>query len=154
MTGELRFTVQDYTGERAGHAVDIADITAANFAAVMDAGGLVADYYDALDDIVIGNITKEVISARNINISSGNAGSVWAQIEIRWYVPYTDDVTGKVYGRTIPTPDLTLLAVGTDNMDMTLAAAIAYKAAFEAAVVSPDGNAVTMGVPYVVGRNS
>lgn len=154
MTGELRFQVQDYTGEKATHAVDIPDITAANFASIMDAGGLVADYYDALNAICIGNITKEVISARNIQISSGNAGSTWAQVELRWYVPYTDNVTGKLYGRTVPCPDLTLLTAGSDNMNMALAAAIAYKAAFEAAVVSPDGNPVTMGQPYVVGRNS
>lgn len=154
MAGELRFQVQDYTGEKAAHAVDIPDITAANFAAIMDPGGLVADYYDNLNAICIGNITKEVISARNITISSGNAGSAYAQVELRWYVPYTDNVTGKLYGRTIPCPDLTLLTPGSDNMNMLSVTASDFKAAFEALVVSPDGNPVTMGVPYVVGRNS
>jgi len=153
MTGELRFKIKDYGGETSVHAVDIPDLTAANFDAIVTTQ--VAAYYNAMNDICIGNISTEVITARNILISEANAGSVNAQVELRWFIPYTDNVTGKKYGRTLACPDLQMLAAGSDKMNMSNAFSIAFKDAFEDIVRAPDtGNAVTMGVPYVVGRNS
>jgi len=101
----------------------------------------------------LGRITRETLIAAVAVISALPPSSPFAQREIKWLVPFFDLVTNKRYQREIPTPDLNLLSLGTDFMDMTLAAAIAFKAAFEALVVSPDGKAVEMETPYCVGRN-
>lgn len=153
MTGEVSFSVRDYSNEVSSHRIDIADLTSANFDTYVGASGLVPDYYDALNAIVLGNISRERITARNILISSAPAGSVYAQVELKWQLTYTDAVTGKQWQREIPTPDLTLLVAGTDLMNITAGAGLAYKTAFEAVAVSPDGNAVTLNSVRVVGRN-
>jgi hypothetical protein len=153
--GEVAFTIKDYSGETSAHAVDTAEITAANFAAMVDAGGLIPDYYDALNGITIGNIARERITAEVIEISSANAGSAWAQVESKWLVRYRDTVDGSapVYRREIACPDATLLSPASDLMNVTAGAGLAYKTAFEALVKSPAGNPVELLSVEFVGRN-
>lgn len=154
MTGSVSFTLRDYSNETSVHSVDIPNLTAANFDAYVAAAGLIPDYYDALDGIVLGNIGSERISARDILISQVPAGSVYAQVELKWLVFYSDDVTSQIYRREIPTPDLTLLVAGTDLMNIASGAGLAWKTAFEALVVSPVGNAVSVVKVQLVGRNN
>jgi len=154
MTGSVSFTLRDYSNETSIHSIDIPDLTAANFDAFVDTGGLIPDYYDALDAIVIGNIGSERISARDILVSQAPAGSVYAQVELKWLVFYSDDVTSKVYRREIPTPDLTLLVAGTDLMNIASGAGLTWKTAAEALWVSPDDNPVTVFKVQLVGRNN
>lgn len=153
--GQASFTVKDYSGETSNHAVDTPELTAANFAAMTGAGGLIPNYYDALNGIVIGNITKEVITAEVIEISNANAGSVWAQVESKWLVRYRDtvDATQDIMRREIACPDLTLLQPNTDYLNLTAGAGLAFRTAFEALVVSPGGNPVEVVDVQFVGRN-
>lgn len=153
--GEVTFTIRDYSGETGTHQVDIPEITAANFAATVDAGGLIPDYYDALDLIVVGNIARERITAEVIEISSANAGSVWAQVESKWLVRYRDtvDATAPVYRREIPCPNAALLVAGTDLMNITSGDGLTWKNAAEALWVSPAGNAIEIISVEFVGRN-
>lgn len=155
MPGEVSFRIADYGNEKSTHKVRIPAITAANFAAFLDAGGFVPDYYDALDDIVIGNIQQERIVANVIDISTAPAGSVWAQREMKWLVSYRDtvDPTQPHYQLEIACPDLTLLVAGTDLMNVSAGAGAAFVAAFEALVVSDAGNAVEVLTVQLVGRN-
>lgn len=153
MTGEASFTFRDYSNEQSQHRIDIVDLTAANFDAWVGAGGIIPDYYDALNAITLGNISRERITARNILISSAPAGSVYAQVELKWQLSYTDATTGKVWQREIPTPDLTLLVAGSDLMNMASGAGLAFKTAFELAARSPEGNLVVLNTVRVVGRN-
>ena len=153
--GEVSFTIRDYSGETATHQVDTSEITAANFAAMVDVGGLIPDYYDALDGIVIGNIARERITADVIEISSAKAGSVWAQVESKWLVRYRDtvDASAPVYRREIPCPDATLLVPGTDLMNITAGAGLTWRNAAEALWKSPAGNAIEIVSVEFVGRN-
>lgn len=153
MTGEVSFSIRDYSNEVSSHRIDIVDLTSANFDAYVGAGGFIPDYYDALNGITLGNISRERITARNILVSNAPAGSVYAQVELKWQLTYTDNVNGKQWQREVPTPDLTLLVAGSDLMNMAAGAGLAFKTAFEAAAVSPDGNAVTLNQVRVVGRN-
>lgn len=155
MTGSVSFTIRDYSNETSTHSLDTADLTAANFNTYLDpVTGLVPVYYDALDAIILGNIGSERISARDILISQAPAGSVYAQVELKWLVFYSDNVNSKVYRREIPTPDLTLLVAGTDLMNITAGAGLAWKTAAENLWVSPDGNPVTIFKVQLVGRNN
>jgi len=154
MTGSVSMTFRDYNNETSVHSMDIPDLTAANFDSFVDTGGLIADYYDAVNAITLGNIGSERISARDILISQVPAGSTWAQVELKWLAFYTDDVTSKVYRREIPTPDLTLLVAGTDLLNIASGAGLTWKNAAEALWVSPDGNPVTIIKAQVVGRNN
>jgi hypothetical protein len=153
--GEVSFTIKDYSGETSTHQVDTPEITAANFAAMVDAGGLIPDYYDALNGITIGNIAKERITAEVIEISSANAGSAWAQVESKWLVRYRDTVDGAapVYRREIACPDATLLSPNSDLMNLAAGAGLAFVTAAEALWVSPAGNPIEILSVEFVGRN-
>jgi hypothetical protein len=61
-----------------------------------------------------------------------------------WRVYALDSVTGRIFSFRIPTANRLLRATGSDNMDKTLGAYTAFKAAIEANAVSPDGNAFTL----------
>ena len=154
MTGSVSLTFRDYSNETSIHSMDIPDLTAANFDAYVDTGGFIPDYYDAVNGITLGNIGSERISARDILVSQAPAGSAFAQVELKWLVFYSDDVTGKVYRREIPTPDLSLLVAGTDLLNLASGAGATWKTAAEALWVSPDGNAITIMKAQVVGRNN
>jgi len=155
MPGEVSFVIKDYSGESSNHKVRTPVLTAGNFAGMLDAGGLVPDYYDALDDICIGSINRERITANVIEISNSNAGSVWAQRESKWLVRYRDTIDPSVepMRAEIPCPDLTLLVAGTDLMNVSGGAGAAFVAAFEALVVSDAGNPVEVLSVQYVGRN-
>jgi len=154
MTGSVSMTFRDYNNETSIHSMDIPDLTAANFDAYVDTSGLIPDYYDAVNGITVGNIGSERISARDILVSQAPAGSVWAQVEMKWLVFYTDTVTAKVYRREIPTPDLTLLVAGTDLLNIASGAGLTWKNAAEALWVSPDNNPITIFKAQLVGRNN
>lgn len=154
MTGSVSITFRDYNNETSIHSMDIPDLTAANFDSFVAAGNLIPDYYDAVAGITLGNPGSERISARDILISQAPAGSAFAQVELKWLVFYTDNVTGKVYRREIPTPDLALLVANTDLLNLASGAGLTWKNAAEALWVSPDGNAITITKAQVVGRNN
>lgn len=70
-----------------------------------------------------------------------------AQTNIQWVITYEDDVNFSQYNVRIPTADLedeTLLMPGTNEWDPTDALWVTFKTDFEAHVLSPDGNAVTL----------
>lgn len=66
---------------------------------------------------------------------------------------YADDDTGQEYRFDVPGPESIFLA-GTDQVDMSDVAVAAFKLVFEADVVSPLGNSVTLLRGYRVGKNT
>lgn len=98
----------------------------------------------------LGEMRKYAYS--NTGVGTDPVGSESAKRQLRWLVPFTDDVTGLAGSFTIPAANPALTAIGTDLMDTAEAAYTSLKNNVEATVRSNAGNAVTMGVPRLVGR--
>lgn len=62
----------------------------------------------------------------------------------KYVLKYRDNVTLKSHQIEVPGGDDGLLPTGTDNLPLDADEGLAVKTAFEAAVVSPDGNATTL----------
>lgn len=112
--------------------------------------------YNAIAGITTGSLGDAVFvteAAKDSGVSTPPANA-FAQREMKWLVTYVDNVTSQAYRLEIPTADLDELTLNTDLLDLTAAGAgDTFKAAFEAIVNSPDGNAVTMISAKFVGRN-
>lgn len=138
--------VIDYGNEKSSVTLNVAD-------AILDA--TITTLYGAVDGLTIGTLEKSMLKTS----ADKDAGSTtppvnqYAQREIKWLVKYSDDVTGKRYSLEIPCADLSLLVAGTETMNVAAGAGAAFVTAFEANVLSPDGNAVSFISAKMVGRN-
>lgn len=117
----LRVQYTDYGGEKSSMELGFESLTAANFDAWMGAGGYAEDMVTLLDALSLGNISK-VDVVTTIAESQGFAGSVQAQREKKWFVPYQDSGSGRSGHFTIPCADLTLLLANSDLADVAVAA--------------------------------
>lgn len=158
-TQQSTFSFRDRTGETGTHTVSATPLTAANFDAQNTAEG---EYYDALNQIALGVLTKEQLSIVIINSNALPASNA-AQRENKLLVRYRDNVTEQEYTTTIPTIDtslLTFLPGGGDAVAFTLSngagsAITNFVTAFQDYVKAPDtGNAVTITGMRFVGRNT
>lgn len=145
----------DYSYEKSSFSVAIASQNAGN---VVAQAALLATLSTAIDDITLGARSRqETILSR-----TGNAGALTinplAQRENKWLVRYFGNTTGKRFSVEIPCADLSLLSTApqSDFADPTNADIIAFKAAFEAVVKSPDDSseAVTILNIQFVGRRN
>jgi len=117
-------------------------------------GGLstaMSDFMLAVNDVTLGTVTKEqsgeVNKLSNVRIGAGNR-------EDKMLVSYQDNVTLALYDFELPTRDNTLAVVaGTDYYNLAIAPWANFKTKTEAALVSPDGNAITVVSVKLVGRN-
>ena len=78
---------------------------------------------------------------------ANKASAASAQVNIEWVVTYVDDVTTAVYNVRVPTADVTdttLFATNSHLWDPADAKWVTFIAAFEAHILSPDGNAVSL----------
>lgn len=66
---------------------------------------------------------------------------------------YVDDVTGQEYRFDVPGPG-SIFTEGTDKVDMGNVLVAAFKLIFDADVVSPVGNSVSLLRGYRVGKNT
>lgn len=147
------FSIRDYSDEYTSTQLNIPDLTSANYDATITS---VAALQTAIAAVTLGNITRV-----NLDVDTGLAGaddrpaSPFAQRELGIRFFYQDDVNGQKYNFTVGCADLAIVAQGgTDDVDLTLSLVAAIKTAFEALIVSPDGNAVTINRGQVVGRKS
>lgn len=154
MAGKLLLTYADYGGEKSSFQIPILDYTAANF----DANETLVDaLVSAIDALTIGLEVKQIRSHSASGTGSGNSSNVNARRELKFLVTFSDDITGKVYQREIPTPLLTANTIlqdvgGNANVSDTLWTD--FITAFEAAAESEDGNAVSFVSARYVGRNN
>lgn len=74
------------------------------------------------------------------------------EIAIRW--SYRDLTTGKMYRFDTPGPVDAIVPTGTDDVNMASVAVLAFKAVFDANVISEDGNSVSLESGRLVGRRS
>lgn len=130
--------------------VRVIELTSGNFATwVSD----MADLGSAIDGIINGVRSTEKRIADEIFLSRTRPSSTEAQREKKWLVVYEDDTTHKLYRNEIACADLTLLTSGSDKITAFPTGPLAdFKTAWEAYVLSPDGNTVTLSYLEYVGK--
>jgi hypothetical protein len=143
--GAYRHSLVDYDGQKRQFSFDAAIVTAANHdAQKTEHDNLVA----AIADVTLGALDfEEYVADRESIRPLVKASAASAQVNIQWVVTYVDSVTTSVYNVRIPTADVTdttLFATNSNLWDPTDAKWVTFIAAFEAHVLSPDGNAVTI----------
>jgi len=141
---------RDYDGEPSSFRVNSALLTSGNIVAQTAAASALLT---ALAGITIGIIAKNQLIAYNTTLSSVLPTNPIAQRESKWLVLSQDNVTHKLFRNEIPTADLTLLTNHSEFItDFTPAALAAFKTAWEAFVLSEDGNACTLISLQAVGK--
>lgn len=144
---KLNFPIRDYGGELSNASIPVADaITNGNITVV----------FDALTDVVIGNLDKttlEISAVKDLG-PGGNATSVYAQRESKWLVRYHDNTNLDKHTLELPCPAMALRSTGSDFMNLAGTEGLAFKTAFDAHARAPKtGNAVTLDSCELVGRN-
>lgn len=128
----------------------IVALTSSNYTAWL---GLITDLGAAIDGIINGVRATETRVGDRLFLSRTRPSSTEAQREKKWLVVYEDATTHKLYRNEIATADLSLLTSGSDKIIAFPTGPLAdFKAAFEAAVLSPVGNAVTLSYLEYVGK--
>lgn len=151
MTSKYDVNIRDYGRETSTAGFRGTTLNAGNFVAQL---ALQATLLSTLQDIVLGEVAKTKVVAVETIVSGATPASELAQRENKWLVRYTDNTTGVLYSLEIPTADLAGHLLGnTDQADLTETDMAAFVAAFEAYVVSPVANAVTVVEILHVGRN-
>lgn len=149
--GGYSVTVRDNSRETSSFSFHVPQLSAIN---IDDYGGVFSTaLMNALDPLITGNVARHSLRANTVQVSSDAPANVWAQRELKWEVPYTDDVSGLPGSFEIPTADLTLLIPGTDLLDTANAAWDTFRDLIELRAVSNAGNPITLGQPKLVGRN-
>jgi hypothetical protein len=143
----------DYGNEKARFKLALPALTAVNYIAKK---ALVDTLVTSITGIVIGNLNQETIIIDRVGVVAGAASSALAQRENKWLVRYHDASNAKKYRVEIPTADLTLLVAHAEFLDLTAGVGAAFKAAFEAIIVSPydDSHAVVVDSVQFVGREA
>jgi hypothetical protein len=145
----VTFGTIDYSGEPSNVRFHVTPLTAGNFAAVnLD----ITDLGTALDGVSLNTLAMQRVISGEIFLSRAKPANVDAQREKKWLIRYEDTVTHKLYRNEIPGADLALLDTNSDMADLTLTAWTDFIAAFEAVVVSPDGNTVDFIDAQYVGK--
>jgi len=150
--GLFKIKVMDQTRETQEHFL---------FNPQMDAGNITAqsalnsDYVTALADIILGNIIEQQTVADQMTEEPPTpATDPVAQVELAWLIGYRDTVTDEYDEFRIATPnmDASLRFSFSDIADLSQTAWVAFKAAFEAAALSKDGNPVELIGAILVGN--
>lgn len=145
--GKLRIPVQDFGTDRSTASLPVDD-------AVLDAA--ITSLFNAIDAVIIGAIGQSVLvtEADKDAGPGGAAGSGNAQVEVKWLCRYHDAVTLKNRTLELPCADLSLLAGGSEFLDLGAGVGATLKTEFEATVEDPDtGNAVVLDSLQFVGRS-
>jgi hypothetical protein len=154
MPSQFSMTFLDRSRENSNVSLNIPSVTVSNINTILTNGVPVA-LSDAISEMSLCTKIVEAVTLPALRYDAITPASPYAQREIGVRVSYQDTVTLSKYGVTIPGADLaTLGQPDTDLIAMDNAVFSAFVTAFEAAVVSPAGNAVTVLSGRIVGRAS
>jgi len=144
-------TLRDYDGEKTTFRVNTPDLNAGNMAAQLV---LQANFGAAVNDMVRGSLFK-IAYGNEVNAAAAPPDDVFAQREMKWQVFYADTVTGEPHHITIGTADMEQLDPNNREQAYIGDGGVVdqFVTDFEAYVVSPAGNAVTITDIVLVGRN-
>lgn len=152
MTSKARFSGKEYNApnKATSWGVYLPTINAGNIAAVV-AG--VSGIQTAANAISLGTFDGLTINLSEV-APSAIPTDQYAQREAKWKVYYTDNVDSLGDGSfEMGMPDLTYLAAGAGNADLTDVDVAAFVTALEGTAVSRLGNAITVTKIVHVGRN-
>jgi len=143
--GRFRMSLGDFDSQKRQFSFDTAVITAANHDAQKGThDALVA----AIMDVTLGTLDfEEFVGDREQIRPFVRAAAMTAQVNIECVVTYEDDTTLAQHNVRIPTVDLeddTLWTAGTNEWDPTDAKWVTFISTFEAHILSPLGNAVSV----------
>jgi len=152
VTGKYSRTLLDFDSEKTVFEVSAPVLTAANFDAQAT---LRAALGTAIANITLGTLNQAVFGNVDFQTNTPPASEI-AQRESRWLIRYVDDVTQTLYHVTLGTADLVdhMSASAKGFADLADADVAAFVTAFEAYVLSPVGNAVTIQDIMHVGSNN
>lgn len=148
--GKATIQYNDYDAERSTVQVNSAAVTAANHDAQVAA---LTSFVDAIAGITLGlKVGQGYGNFDQILDGQTKASNAFAQRESKWLVRYHDANQG--WKLEIPCADLQFLDVNNRGyLDLDGTEGAAFKSAFEAFVLSPDGLATTVDSVQHVGRN-
>jgi hypothetical protein len=143
---KYRGTVKDASNENSRVSFNVAD-------AITDAD--LTTLYNALGGVIIGTRSTFflVTEAQKDAGSQALPADQFAQRETKWLASYTDDVTGTLHRLELPCADLDIAVGGTQLANLETGAGATFKAAWDASILSPAGNASTLNSMRHVGRN-
>lgn len=153
----VTFTLLDISGQKSTTTIYLSDITAANFDAVVGAGGLVEDLLTMMQTITACNVIGYKVSLDNVKLNPIGTPNEFAYREYKGVFRYIDDVTAEIYSFEVAGPDA--LVVGPPNnseefdINTNIALSTIVKPLFDASAVSRVGNAVVLTSGYKAGRN-
>lgn len=147
---KYKLSIRDNSRELGRSDFNIEDITVSSIAGVLvDIGA----FKTAVDGIVLGVLAKEALVMDETNLSALAPTNPVAQKGVKWSVQYADNTPffdapinaipnagyQQIFTNTIGTADLSLLADGEEELDLTAGPGLAFKTAFDALVRSPYG---------------
>lgn len=150
MSGKYVISVLDYSKESSRMSVYTPELNAGNIVAQL---ALQATLHDAVEAVCLGTMYKSQSIAVETITPRVPPGNKAAQIETKWLVSCSDDVTGFPVSFTIPCASSDFITNNTDLMDLAGTEGAALVAAIEAVVKSKAGNAVSVVEIRLVGRN-
>lgn len=149
--GNFTTTIRDHSNETSSFSLNTPALSAIN---IDDYGGVFTAALDsALDPFILGNVAKRTLTAESVVVSNDIPANPYAQREMKWLVPYRDNVTGLPGSFEIPTADLSQLVPNTDLLDTSTTEWDTLRDLLELRARSNAGNAITIGQPRLVGRN-
>lgn len=150
MTSNATISILDYDGENTRTTVTIDAITAGNLTTQL---GLVSDLQSAIGGIILGNIATRQVVAEVVFVSRTPATDTGAQREQKWLVRSEDTVTHELLTNQIGTADDSLLSGHNEKITVFPVGVLgSFKDAWEAVVLSPRLNPVTLISLELVGR--
>ena len=152
MAGRLTLVFNDYDGNTIQQSFDgtVVANDGTNFAAQK---ALADSLETAILAVTLGNLVSDNFG-EHVTTQNGLPLNPSAQTNIQWQCLYSDTVDGKQYTQRIGTasldPSFVVKAGNETTVDLTSTEGAALKTAFEAFVLSPEGNAITLDqVRYV-----
>jgi hypothetical protein len=150
MSSQYELSVLDYSNEKSRVRVAVETLTAGNFTA---ANVLMDNLQTGIAGIILGTLNRERRVSADTLLGSTPPTVKDAQRETKWLVRQEDTVTHKISRNELPTADVELLSSNSDFITAFPTGPLAtFKAAWEAAVLSPEGNPVTVISLELVGK--
>lgn len=161
MSGEYKLSFRDNSREIGRTQVHLGDITAISLPGTLTAVG---NLRAKIGDITLGYFASESLLVDETTLTGDAPTDPLAQRGIKWTVGYIDTTQWanaptntipnpgyqKLFTIQIPTADLSLLADGQEDLDLTADPGLAFKTAFDATCRSPyRGNVSVQYVRYV-----
>jgi hypothetical protein len=157
---KYKLSIRDNSREITRTDFNIDDIGVGNIGDILTAVGT---FKAAVDGIVLGVLAKEALVMDETNLSALAPANPLAQRGIKWHAQYSDNTAffdpgvnaipnagyQQIFTNSIGTADLSLLADGEEELNLTAGVGLAFKTAFDAFVKSPyGGDAVLLRVYY------